>query len=82
VRKANKGPVEPENHRVCATRGRGGARESARINIPKDRMLWDTERRRARHAHARTTEIAGLASDSSSQTLSDASISAPISGAE
>jgi hypothetical protein len=30
----------------------------------------------------RTTEMAGLARDSSSQTFSDASISAPISGAE
>jgi hypothetical protein len=30
----------------------------------------------------RTTDIAGLASDSSRQTLSAASISAPISGAE
>jgi hypothetical protein len=38
----------------------------------------------AKYAHARdrTTEIAGLARDSSSQTFSDASMSAPISGAE
>jgi hypothetical protein len=33
-------------------------------------------------AHDRTTEIAELARDSSSQTFSDASMSAPISGAE
>jgi len=35
-----------------------------------------------RQARDRTTEIAGLASDSRRQTLSAASISAPISGAE
>jgi hypothetical protein len=34
------------------------------------------------HARDRTSEIAGLARDSSSQTFSDASMSAPISGAE
>jgi hypothetical protein len=33
-------------------------------------------------ARDRTTEMAGLARDSSSQTFSDASMSAPISGAE
>jgi len=33
-------------------------------------------------ARDRTTEMVGLARDSSSQTFSDASMSAPISGAE
>jgi hypothetical protein len=53
------------------------------LHIPQEQILWDTERRQThRQARDRTTEIAGLASDSSWQTLSAASISAPISGAE
>jgi hypothetical protein len=38
--------------------------------------------RNPNQARDRTTEMAGLARDSSSQTFSDASMSAPISGAE